>query len=189
MNQNKVIKEYADEIPKEVRDVINGLSEDIRMAIIVGLLKNEKVTFTELKKLFDLNSSSLSYHLSLMQDGGLVDNIVDLKESRSYYKATDIARLVLESLSNIVLGISTPTTRLRRLGVQPLPSTSGLYNSGNNTGALINRPDDLRTVSIQQFPSEEGSSMNPPRAEQSSNPTIQSLQTAANRKISSTSSY
>jgi DNA-binding transcriptional ArsR family regulator len=181
MNQNEVIKQYADEIPKEVRAVINGLSEDIRMAIIVGLLKNEKATFTDLKKLFDLKSSSLSYHLSLMQNGGLVDNIADLKESRSYYKATDIARLVLESLSDIVLGIITPRTRLKDLSVQTpadTRNTSGSYYIWKDAQDVwIVGSDDLH-LPIQQHPSED-SSINLPQQEQSPSSIIPPPQTAA----------
>lgn len=163
MSQNKAIKEYSSEIPREIRDAINGLSEDIRMAIIVLLLKKESVTYTELKRLLDLNSSSLSHHLSLMQDGGLVDNIVDLKESHSYYKATDIARSILESVSNIVLGISTPGIRLRDVGVQNPKDTSGAFNPWTNVQLwTFELEDDSRTSPAQQYPSEEGSSGIPP---------------------------
>jgi DNA-binding transcriptional ArsR family regulator len=103
-SQGKVIEEYSKEIPREIKDVITGLAHDIRLSIVIALLKNMKMTFTELKKLLDLNSSSLSYHLSLLQDGGLVDNIIEWKDqSYSYYVITDVARSVLESLFDIIV--------------------------------------------------------------------------------------
>lgn len=92
------------EIPEEVKLVIKGLDSEVRLAIIVALLKNGKRTFSQLKELLGLNSSSLSNHLSILQDGGLVNNILEWNEnSYSYYTTTDIAKAVLDSLFNIIV--------------------------------------------------------------------------------------
>jgi DNA-binding transcriptional ArsR family regulator len=100
MNQN----DHVNEIPKEIRSVIKGLNNETRLAIIVVLMKNGRMTFSELKESLELNSSSLSNHLSVLQDGGLVNNFLEWKEnSYSYYTPTDIANRVLESLFNIVM--------------------------------------------------------------------------------------
>jgi DNA-binding transcriptional ArsR family regulator len=102
MNRNNVLN-YASEIPEEIKSVIKGLDSDVRIAIIVILMKDAKLTFSELKQRLSLNSSSLSSHLSALQDGGLVNNFLEWNEkSYSYYMITDIAKAVLESLFDIV---------------------------------------------------------------------------------------
>jgi DNA-binding HxlR family transcriptional regulator len=116
MNQN----DHANEIPKEVRSVIKGLNNETRLAIIVVLMKNGKMTFSELKESLALNSSSLSNHLSILQDGGLVNNVLEWKEnSYSYYTPTDIANRVLESLFNIVVQTPRPS---------PISDSSSTHN-------------------------------------------------------------
>lgn len=98
------ILQYANEIPGEIRSVIKGLNSETRLAIIVVLMKNGQMTFSELKKSLALNSSSLSNHLSILQDGGLVNNFLEWKNnSYSYYTPTDIAKRILESLFDIVV--------------------------------------------------------------------------------------
>jgi predicted transcriptional regulator len=66
MNRNNVLN-YASEIPEEIKSVIKGLDSDVRIAIIVILMKDAKLTFSELKQRLSLNSSSLSSHLSALQ--------------------------------------------------------------------------------------------------------------------------
>ncbi len=107
MKYNNSLSQLSKEIPREVKLVIKGLDSEVRLAIIVALIKNGKRTFSELKELLGLNSSSLSSHLSILQDGGLVNNILEWNEkSYSYYMTTDIANAVLESLFDTV--VATP---------------------------------------------------------------------------------
>jgi len=96
--------QYANEIPREIKSVIRALDDDIRLAIIISLMKNTKMSFAELKKSLDIQSSSLSHHLSLLQDGGLVNNFLELKgKSHSYYTTTGLTKSILESLFDIII--------------------------------------------------------------------------------------
>ena len=99
-DRNDTILEYSQEVPEEVKAVLKAFDDDIRVALVVALMKHEKMTFSELKKLFNVNSSSLSYHLSLLQDGGLVRNILDKSKdgSYSYYAITEITEPILSAL-------------------------------------------------------------------------------------------
>lgn len=104
MNQNEQIIRESGEIPGPIKDVIKGLDSDARLAIIVSLMKKGKMTFTELKGSLNISQSSLSSDLSLLQDGGLVSNILEWnKKSYSYYTITALAKSILESLFDIVL--------------------------------------------------------------------------------------
>jgi DNA-binding transcriptional ArsR family regulator len=102
--ENKKVRQYATEIPREMKDTIKALDDDTRLAILIALMKNGRMTFTDLKKTFEINSSSLSHHLTLLQNGGLVDNSLEIskKESHSYYNTTDITKPVLKSLLDII---------------------------------------------------------------------------------------
>lgn len=107
MNKDNLIV-YSNEVPEQIKLVIKGMDSEVRLAIIVALMKREKMSFSELKELLDINSSSLSRHLSILQDGGLVTNVLGWKEnSYSYYTITDIAKSVLGSLFDIVVQIPT----------------------------------------------------------------------------------
>jgi predicted transcriptional regulator len=104
MNNNEKVLRIAKEIPVEIRSVIKGLNDDARLAILLLLMKNGKMTFTELKNSLNLNSSSLSADLSLLQDGGLVANFLEWKnKSYSYYIITNLAKSVLRSLFDTVV--------------------------------------------------------------------------------------
>lgn len=119
MNRNNSLSNYASEIPEEIRSVIKGLDSETRIAIIVALMKNTKLTFSELKQCLGLNSSSLSSHLSILQDGGLVINFLEWNEkSYSYYMITDLAKIILELLFDIV----TQNPIVKELWEQQLPS-------------------------------------------------------------------
>lgn len=119
MNRNNNLSGYVSEIPDEIRSVIKGLDSETRIAIIVALMKNSKLTFSELKECLGLNSSSLSSHLSILQDGGLVINFLEWNEkSYSYYMITDLAKTILELLFGIVM----QNPKVNELWEQQLPS-------------------------------------------------------------------
>jgi ArsR family transcriptional regulator len=105
--KNDKVSQYASEIPREIKSTIKALDDDTRLAIIVALMKNGRMTFTDLKKTFEVNSSSLSHHLTLLQNGGLVDNSLEIskKGSHSYYSTTDITESVLKSLFDTIVNV------------------------------------------------------------------------------------
>lgn len=131
MNHNN-LSNYVSEVPEEIKSVIKGLDSEVRIAIIVALMKNTKLTFSELKECLGLNSSSLSSHLSTLQDGGLVNNFLEWNEkSYSFYMITDIAKTVLESLFDIVTQTTSfisssdlpnrnPSSTVKELWEQPI---------------------------------------------------------------------
>src|SRR3989442_971558 len=93
----KKVDEYSNEIAEEVKALIKALDDDNRLAIIVALMKNTKMSYSQLKELFNLNSSSLSLHLSTLQRGGLVKNFLEKGDgdTYSYYSITDLTQPVL----------------------------------------------------------------------------------------------
>lgn len=51
--------------------VFKSLSDDTRIKII-DILKNGSLTFGEIKKEFELTDATVSYHLSVLEDAGIV---------------------------------------------------------------------------------------------------------------------
>jgi DNA-binding transcriptional ArsR family regulator len=114
LNQSETIKQYAKEIPNEVRLVLKALNDDARIAVIIALIKHKQMSFTQLKEHLGLSASSLSNHLAILQDSGLVNNFLKRREnSFSYYATTDLAKSILSSLfdSEVKLYQETGTTK------------------------------------------------------------------------------
>jgi len=102
--RHNTVTQFASNIPQEVKSVLRGLNDEIRLAVIIALMKNTKMSFADLKRLLNLNSSSLSHHLSILQNGGLITNFVELgRNHRSYYMITELTKSVLESLFDIIV--------------------------------------------------------------------------------------
>lgn len=104
LDSNTEIKKYSDEIPSEIKTLLKGLSSDDRLGILIALMKNGKMSFNEMKEKFGLHSSSLSNHLTALQDGNLIENFYEKRDEKgfSYYDVTDIPETVFDSLFNIM---------------------------------------------------------------------------------------
>jgi DNA-binding transcriptional ArsR family regulator len=128
MNRNNNLSTYVNAIPEEIKLVIKGLDNEIRVAILIALMKNTKLTFSELKECLGLNSSSLSSHLSTLQDGGLVNNFLEWNQkSYSYYMITDLAKTVLGSLFEIVTQSTTLISSSDVSNSKPTPVVKELW--------------------------------------------------------------
>ena len=147
MSRTETISRYAKEIPDEVKSVITGLDDDIRLAIIVLLLKKSRLSFTQLKNELNIRSnSSLSHHLAILQDGGLIENRVVLGKDKhtSYYRALDLAIEILRSLFDVIL---SPSSR----SVDSLPislATSSTKTIGAPTPSQTYCPTERETSPI-----------------------------------------
>ncbi len=106
MNLNPISpKEYAKEIPMEIRQIVRTMGDEDRLGILIALLRHGRMTFSELKNLFSMNPSSLQNHLSKLLQVSLIDNYYERGEGKSYsyYEATEIPEKVFHSLYDAVL--------------------------------------------------------------------------------------
>ncbi|MCE2506303.1 MAG: winged helix-turn-helix transcriptional regulator [Nitrosopumilaceae archaeon] len=105
MTNSKILSDYSMKIPDEIKSIVKGLSDDDRLGIIIALLENGKMTFSEMKDKFEINSSSLVNHLNSLQDGNLVHNFYEKGKTRtfSYYDTTDLPESILEALLDVAL--------------------------------------------------------------------------------------
>jgi len=89
-----IIEEQISEIPSQLRRAIKALSEDARLAVVVVLLKNGEMTFSELSRVLNMSSSNLTHHLKKLIQAALIENFFQRKEDSdeySFYRATLLA--------------------------------------------------------------------------------------------------
>ena len=97
---NPTLAELADKVPTLVKAGIRGLSDDDRLGLTVALVEGGRMTFSEMKEKYGLNSSTLSGHLTALQRGDLIRNYYEKNDGRaySYYEATDLPKVMLSAL-------------------------------------------------------------------------------------------
>lgn len=120
---NPTLAELADKIPMLVKEGIKGLSDDDRLGLVIALVEDGRMTFSELKARYDLNPSTLSSHLNALQKGNLVRNYFEKGAGRaySYYEATALPEAVLSALF-------TAAHKTKAAGGHPQPP-EGMYSS------------------------------------------------------------
>ena len=97
------IQEYIDEMPAELRRVIDSLNSDIGLAVFLLLLKKGEMSFTEIVNELEVeHNSTLAYHIKKLQKSSLVKNVyVKRGEGYSYYDVTEFGECVINNLMNI----------------------------------------------------------------------------------------
>ncbi len=141
-------------IPEEVKLSIKALADDTRLSIVMLLLENDRMAFSQLKQTLNLSSSSLSNHLTLLQDGGIVNNFLELKNNKySYYTMTEMGTNLIKSIYNIIgFGPTMTSSKLSTLRGTASGSTTnikyltGWSKSVHIVDEVINRGDAAMPV-------------------------------------------
>jgi len=100
------IKEYAQEIPGEVRRAISGLDSDFRVAIFVALYKCGELSFSDLQKKLEVDKAKLNFHLKKLTESALVEHYYRHELGNvefSFYSVTgfgeDFVKSLIQSLA------------------------------------------------------------------------------------------
>lgn len=102
------IEEIANKLPFEIRNAVSAIDNNTRQAIIIALLNEGTLRFSELKhKLSDedqaLHNQTLTNALEKLQDGGLVNKRVadtDGEEFKSHYEVSEYGERFVDCLLN-----------------------------------------------------------------------------------------
>lgn len=82
-------------------EIYAALLHDSRLDILRKLDDNNpSMSYTELKKTFNMNPNTLRYHLKVLREAGLVSNTYEKRGSKSeysFYSNTDLGKRVLEA--------------------------------------------------------------------------------------------
>jgi len=106
--KNEKIKAYADELPGELRRVIDALNSDIGLATFLVLFKYGEMSFAQIRSELDIPSnysSKLTYHIKKLQKSALVKNEYIKKENvdgYSFYDVTEFGEEVLNNFMNVI---------------------------------------------------------------------------------------
>ncbi len=114
------IEDYASQIPIEIKKAVKALGNDIRCAIVVDLIHEGELTFTQLKNDLDIEPGLLSNHLKILMDGAIVEHYYRHEfgnEQFSYYGLTFFGR-------DFIRGILEPLKAIQPSGKLPATSTS-----------------------------------------------------------------
>lgn len=138
-----LVEEHVSEVPSQLRRAIKTLSEEARLAILIVLLKNGEMTFSELSRAVDMSSSNLTHHLRKLVQAALVENYFQRRqdsEEYSFYKGTVFA----EDFARNVLGVLDYTSLLESALVQfqkpityPVSFESKMLQSTNSESELL----------------------------------------------------
>ena len=103
-NLNPVLQEYIKEMPVEVKNLLIAIGDLENLCLLIALMEHGKMNFSEMKEKFQLNSSSLTNRLTVLQNGNLVKNFYEKTTERkfSYYDVTDVPGQVLKSVYEIL---------------------------------------------------------------------------------------
>ncbi len=97
----EIKKIESKEFPPEINRVLTALSQKNRQNIVIFLLHNNKMSFSDLMKYTNLKSSTLSFHLKKLMHASLIDNFYIKSGSSdraySYYELTEFCKDFLES--------------------------------------------------------------------------------------------
>ena len=145
-----VMKKYLEMVPDELREITMELSDDKHWALYIALLKNEEMTFTEIKTEFGEHPQTLSNILKDLARGGLVikkakslDEMTD--RSKSYYVPTEAGELFIECLmDNMVSG--------KRSGKAGITSSNSMGNCCELKNCIdFSISSDSPTVSVGKY--------------------------------------
>lgn len=90
------------EIPKEIRNAIKAISDDTRLAIFIILLKKGELSFSQILERLGLNSSTLSHHLKILTEAGLIENYYSKKPGIDEYSFYNTTSFGTDFLTDIV---------------------------------------------------------------------------------------
>lgn len=106
--ENGKIKAYADEMPAELRRVIDALNSDIGLAAFFVLFKYGEMSFSQIMSELDIPpnySSKLAYHIKKIQKSSLIKNEYIKKENvdgHSFYDITEFGEKFINKLMDAI---------------------------------------------------------------------------------------
>ena len=104
----KMIEDHLCKIPVQIREVVQSLDTDEKWAVYIALLENERMSFSALRDLFEMNPSQITRILKALVLGGIVvkraKSLRDVDDSaRSYYELTRLGQDFYSATFDLVI--------------------------------------------------------------------------------------
>lgn len=123
------VQKILESIPLEIRTTQKCLCDDLRFAIVLTLLKNGEMSFSQLKESLDIQTNILSHHLKVLSQESLVMNYYAKRENTmeySFYDVTPLSRDCVDRLFALTDPIRPTSEALARLKVAGQNYAEGL---------------------------------------------------------------
>ena len=133
--------------PKVLSGIIGSFNDETRRDIAIEIYESEEISWSDLKRKFQIQNGSLNYHLKALQKTGLIENVLSFEEEkeRSVYRPTKLLEKTLKAFREIITPVNSKEgfTRHHRqsMGEQPhflyTPAISDTPHWSINTSAMI----------------------------------------------------
>ena len=110
ISQQKEIKARAFEI---IGVGISAIGSEIRRDILQYIKENKEVTFEELRRKFNLNNNTLTFHLQKLLDG----HIISQQKKRGRYQVGDMGNIMLKFLDALKDDVTLSLKNLEKISV------------------------------------------------------------------------
>ncbi len=139
----KQIKQYAEEMPIELRRSIEALSDEVRLGIFFVLFKYGEMSFSEIRNKLEIptkNSGYLAYHLKKLEKSALIRNDYSKKSgvtSHSFYDVTEFGERFIEGLMKSIEIDQSIQEKLDAIGLES-PVTDSAFDYDVPSSDIIN---------------------------------------------------
>ena len=104
----EVVESYLNKIPVQARELVQNLNTNEKWAVYAALLQNERMSFSELRDLFDMNPSQIDRILKSLVAGGIIyKRAKSLKDAddnaRSYYELSMLGQHFYNAMFDLVI--------------------------------------------------------------------------------------
>lgn len=102
----KKFEKYTEEMPNEIRTILESLDNPVRQAILVLLNKRGELSFSDLQRELGLGKLTLNFHLKKLFASALIDHYYKHElgnQKYSYYSVTPLGGRVLLNLSRSLI--------------------------------------------------------------------------------------
>lgn len=137
----EVVDIYLNKIPVQARELVQNLHTNEKWAVYAALLQNERMSFSELRDLFDMNPSQIDRILKSLVAGGIIyKRAKSLKDAddnaRSYYELSVLGQNFYNAMFDLVIPPkrNAPPTNSMRSPEQRQVITSPLNSASHVLG-------------------------------------------------------
>lgn len=89
------------DFPEELVEPIKALTDETRRRILLSLLEKDSISYSQIRKNFQIKKGTLNHHLHKLVSSGLIRNFSIKSPANpynSYYMVTDFGRKFIEGL-------------------------------------------------------------------------------------------
>ncbi|MGC8506464.1 MAG: winged helix-turn-helix domain-containing protein [Thermoplasmata archaeon] len=94
--------------PEVLSGIIRSFNDEGRRNLAIAIYESDEISWSELKRKFQIQNGSLNYHLKALQRAGLIENVLSYEgeKEHSVYKPTDLLEKTLEAFRYIITPVN-----------------------------------------------------------------------------------